>query len=72
MTTLPKNLLRDGEPTRFLPQKHATDLERSSHQTHAAAKLQEHYTPRLAKIVARLYRRDFEIFGYSSSLAVPK
>lgn len=39
--------------------------------TNANLRLQEVYGPEEQQIIARLYRRDFEIFGYSPELASP-
>ncbi len=54
---------------RIAPGRPATSAERSGPAaTHAESKLAAHYDETSAAIVARLYRSDFETFGYSTRL----
>lgn len=44
--------------------------ERPEHRTAAAAKLARFYTPEIAEMVRKMFRRDFELFGYNPVLTL--
>ena len=50
----------------FFPAENAAE-EKTTHNHHASEKLKEYYTPAAVEMVKKMYKADFETFGYSDA-----